>query len=73
MSKNSNGGSGCGWTLGFIAMIAALASIYVTGAVGLGELSKGAVGMPAESHDLAGLLVVIGIVALGMAKRENRS
>lgn len=72
MSKNSSGGSGCGWTLGFIAMVAALGSLYVTGAVGLGEVTKGAVGMPAESHDMAGLLVLIGLVALGMAKREQR-
>lgn len=52
-------------------MAAALGSLYVTGAVGLGEVTKGAVGMPAESHDVAGLLVLIGLVALGMAKREG--
>jgi len=70
--RNRSGGSGCGWTLGFIAMVAALGSLYVSGAVGLGEVTSGAVGMPAESHDLAALLVVIGLVALGMARREGR-
>lgn len=71
MSNRS--GSGCGgWTLAFIAMAAAIASLYVTGAVGLGEVTSGAVGLPAESHDVAGLLVVVALVALGMAKREQR-
>lgn len=71
MSKNNSGSSGCGWTLGFIAMLAALGSLYVTGAVGLGEVTKGTIGMPAESHDLAGLLFVVAVVALGMARRER--
>ena len=71
MSKGS-GGTGCGWLLGFVAMVAAVGSLYVSVSVGAGSVTNGAVGMPAESHDVAGLVVVVGLVALGMARREER-
>ena len=72
MGNNRSGGSGCGWTFGFVAMIAVLLSLYITGGVGVGSLTKGAVGLPAEAHNLSGLLVLVAIVALGLAKGQKR-
>lgn len=78
MSQNSSGGhggsggSGCGWFLGLLAMVAALGSMYVSVGIGAGSVTKGAVGLPAELSDLAGLLVVVALVALGMARRGAR-
>ena len=70
--SNRSGGSGCGWMLGLIALAAALGSLYVSGAVGLGEVTSGAVGMPAESHDMAGVLLIVALIALGIAKTQGR-
>jgi len=68
VSKNS-GGTGCGWFLGLVAMAAAVGSVYVSVGVGAGALTDGAVGLPAEGHSLAGVLVLVALVALGMARR----
>ena len=65
MSGNRSGGTGCGWGLGIIALIAAIGSLYISGAVAVG-------GLAGESHDLAGVLVIVALVALGMARREER-
>ena len=73
MSKNRSGGTGCGWMLGFIAMAAALGSLIISGAVGVASVTEGSdYDALLESHDVAGLLVLIGLVALGMARREGR-
>ena len=66
-------GSGCGgWLLGIVALLAVLASLGISGGVAVGSVTDGAVGLPAETHDLAGLLVVIALVALGLARRQER-
>jgi len=46
--------------------------MYVSVGIGAGSVTKGAVGLPAELSDLAGLLVVVALVALGMARRGAR-
>jgi len=71
VSKNS-GGTGCGWFLGLVAMAAAVGSVYVSASVGAGALTDGAIGVSAESHDVAGLLIVVALVALGMAGVGSR-
>jgi len=71
-SHGGSGGTGCGWLLGLVAMVAAVGSLYVSVSVGAGSLTNGAVGMPAESHNMAGLLLVVAIVVLKMARREER-
>ena len=72
MSNKSGGGSGCGWVLGIGALAAAAYSLWISCAVGVGSVTDGAVGLPAESHDLAGVLVIVALIALGMARREER-
>ena len=71
MSRNGSGGTGCGWVFGLMALVAVVGSMYVSVGVGVGSISDGAVGMPAETQSLAGLLLVVGLVALGMARREE--
>ena len=70
--RNRSGGTGCGWGLAILAMLAAFAALTISGSVGLGALSDGAIGLPAESHDWAGVLVIVAIGALLLAKRGER-
>jgi len=46
--------------------------LWISASVGVGVATSGAVGLPAETHDMAGLLVVVALIALGMARREER-
>lgn len=71
--SNRTGGTGCGWGLGIVALIMAIGSLYISGAVGVASLSPGAdYGALLEALDLGGVLVIVALVALGMAKRERR-
>ena len=71
MSNKS--GSGCGgWLLGIVALLAVLASLGISGGVAVGSVTSGAVGLPGESHDLAGLLVIVALIALGLARTQER-
>ena len=78
MSKNDSGGSGygggtgCGWVLGLVALVIAIGSLGVSIGVGAGSLTKGAIGLPEDVHDVAGVLFVVALVALGMARRGER-
>jgi hypothetical protein len=55
-----------------LVLVLALMALYVSVGVGAGSVTGGAVGLPAESHSLAGVLVVVALVALGMAGRGER-
>jgi len=70
--SNRSGGTGCGWGLGILALLAAVVSLGISGGVAVGSVTDGAVGLPAETHDLAGLLLVVALIALGLARREER-
>ena len=69
MSGNRSGGTGCGWGLGIIAMIAAVVSLGISGGVAVGSVTDGVIGLPSEVADLAGILFLVALVALGMARR----
>ena len=72
MNKRRNsGGSGCGWFIGLVAMGAAIGSLYVSGSVSVGKLTGGAIGMPADSHGVAGLLIVVALVGYGLARGQE--
>ena len=72
MTQNKSGGTGCGWLLLLLGLGAAVCSLYVSGAVGAGLLTGGAVGMTAEQHDLAGVLLIVGLMLLGLAVGQKR-
>jgi len=69
VSKRGSGGSGCGWIVSVLVLVLALMALYVSVGVGAGALTDGAVGLAAEGHSLAGVLVLVALVALGMARR----
>jgi len=53
-------------------MVVAIGSLAVSVGVGAGSVTKGAIGLPEDVHDLAGVLFVVALVALGMARRGER-
>ena len=64
-----SGGTGCGWLFGIVALVIALGSLGVSIGVGAGSLTNGTIGLPEDVHDVAGVLFVVALVALGLAKR----
>lgn len=71
--SNRTGGTGCGWFLGIVAVIAAVWSLGISGGVALDSMASGAdLGALTDTSDVAGLLFIVALIALGMAKRERR-
>ena len=69
--SNKSGGSGCGWFLGLLAMLAAVLSLGESGRIA-GELLKtGLDGSCTETGDGALFFLVIAVVCLLLAKRKD--
>ena len=58
--------------MGIVALVAAVASLGISGGVAIGSVTSGAAGLEAETHDLAGLLVIVALIALGLARTQRR-
>jgi len=72
VSQSGSGGTGCGWFLGMVALVLALMSISLSIGIGADIVTAGEVGVSQEYNGLAGLLLIVGLVALGMARRGRK-
>ena len=70
--SNRSGGSGCGWFLGLIALALVGASLYLGVGMSADLVTAGGVGIGQEFESMGMALLVVGLVALVLARRGER-
>jgi len=74
MRKNTSqsGGTGCGWILALLAMAFLFISLYLGVGMSADLVTDGAMGVGQEFESIGILTLILGVVALILARKEKR-